>query len=817
MDYIGEHLLPGKIGHFLVLLSFVASFVASIAYYKSANATVTNEADSWKRLGRVAFMVDGISVFSIFGLLIYIIVTHKFEYYYAWDHSSKSLNFKYLLSCIWEGQEGSFLLWTMWHVVLGFILIKTSKLWEAPVMSVLSIAQLCLATMIMGVYFFNVKVGSNPFLLTREFYAAQGGALFARQDYLTLPQMQDGQGLNQLLQNYWMVIHPPVLFLSFASTIVPFAFAIAGLWKKNYGGWTKAAVPWALFSACLLGTGIMMGAAWAYESLTFGGYWAWDPVENASLVPWMVMIAGLHTLVIYNATGNSLRSTYLFFILSFLLILYSTYLTRSGDLADTSVHAFTSSGLNWQLRILVFVFTIPAIILFVQRYKKIPFIAKEESSYSREFWMFIGSLVFFLSSMFIITATSLPVINKIFNTNFAIGEDREFPYNRIQIFVAIIIGLLTAVTQYLKYRNTTRKYLVKKIALPTIIALIIASLVSIFGGIHYDTYGAGYLVAIHLAVFAALYTVVSNAFYIWSGLNGKLKAAGASVAHLGFGLMLVGILISSSKKQVLSYNTTGINLKFDPATKEKTLENITLVKSIQTDMGAYHATYLNSDSTNASGTIMYFKINLKKKDSTHEFTLYPNLIRNTKGAEGFSNNPDSKHYWNKDIFSYISYADNMDKEADTASFKSYPVDINDTVFYSNGFIKLNKVVPNPSNDRYRFTSTDTALMADLTVTTKEGLTYPAMPVFYVKNNQAKFVVDTIYAQNMAIGFSRVLNNKKIEIQVKESRKLIPFVALKVYEFPFINVLWLGIFVMIIGFIMSIVRRVTLNKSIKPAL
>jgi cytochrome c-type biogenesis protein CcmF len=124
--------------------------------------------------------------------------------------------------------------------------------------------------------------------------------------------MQDGQGLNALLQNYWMVIHPPILFLGFSSTVVPFAFAIAGLWKRQFGDWTRAALPWTLFSACVLGTGIMMGAAWAYEALSFGGYWAWDPVENASLVPWLVMIAGLHTMVIYNATGHSLRATYFF-------------------------------------------------------------------------------------------------------------------------------------------------------------------------------------------------------------------------------------------------------------------------------------------------------------------------------------------------------------------------------------------------------------------------------------------------------------------------------------------------------------------------
>ncbi|MEJ7769249.1 MAG: cytochrome c biogenesis protein CcsA [Chitinophagaceae bacterium] len=815
MEYIGEHLLPGRLGHFFIILSFVSSLIATVAYFKASNSSVPSESDSWKRMGRAAFILDALSVLSVFGIMLYIVATHRFEYHYAWNHSSKSLNIKYLLSCIWEGQEGSFLLWTIWHAVLGGVLIRTARQWEAPVMTVISFVQVCLATMILGVYLAGIKIGSNPFLLVREFF--QEAPIFSRPDYLMLPQMQDGQGLNQLLQNYWMVIHPPVLFLGFASTLVPFAYAIAGLWKKNYGGWTKAALPWALFSTCILGTGIMMGAAWAYESLTFGGYWAWDPVENASLVPWLIMVAGLHTLVIYNATGHSLRATYLFFILSFILILYSTYLTRSGDLQDTSVHAFTSAGMNWQLRIFVMLFLIPAIVLFIRRFKHIPFIAKEESSYSREFWMFIGSLVFFLSALFIIIATSLPVINKVFNTSFAIGDDAEFAYNRIEIFVAIVIGMLTAFTQYLKYRDTAKKYFLKKIALPTAIAAVLSLLISFFGGIHYDKYGAGFLAAIHLALFAAMYSVVSNAIYIWSGLNGKLKAAGASVAHLGFGLMLVGILISSSKKEVVSYNTTGINLKFDPQSKEKTLENITLIKNVQTDMGKYHATYLNSDSTNASGSVMFFKINLKKKDKPEEFNLYPNLIRNTKGQEGFSNNPDSKHYWNRDIFSYISYADNMDKEADTTQFSSYPVDINDTIFYSNGFMVLNKVVPNPSNDKYNFTPGDTALMADVTVVTKEGLRYPARPLFYVKDNQAKFEVDTVYAQNLAIGFSRVLNDKKIELQVKESSKLIPYVALKVYEFPFINVLWLGTFLMIIGFIMSIVRRVKLNRTMRTAI
>lgn len=361
--------------------------------------------------------------------------------------------------------------------------------------------------------------------------------------------MQDGQGLNSLLQNYWMVIHPPVLFLGFASTIVPFAFAIAGLWKKDYSGWTKMAIPWTLLSACVLGTGIMMGGAWAYESLSFGGFWAWDPVENASLVPWLVMVAGLHTLVAFNATGHSLRATYLFLILSFILILYATFLTRSGILGDTSVHAFVDSGMNFQLISFILVFLAPALYFFIKNYKKIPHIEKEESTYSREFWMFIGSLVLFLSSMFIMIATSLPVINKMFGTNWSVGEDVTFAYNRIEVFIAIILGVLTAITQYLKYKDTARKILIRKLALPTIIALIISVLVSLFGNIHYDKYGAGFLTAIHLAMFGAVYSVVANAGYIWAGLHGKMKAAGASIAHVGFGLMLAGILLSTSKKE----------------------------------------------------------------------------------------------------------------------------------------------------------------------------------------------------------------------------------------------------------------------------
>ena len=487
MNFIGEHLLPGQIGHFFILLSLISSLGAAISYFLSVQKKDIIEASSWKKLARIFFYADIISVAGIFITLFYIISHHLFEYKYAWQHSSLSLETKYLLSCFWEGQEGSFLLWSIWQCVLGFVFMRKEKNWESPVMAILCFSQFCIATMIAGIAIGGLKIGSNPFILLRNSGVLDNAPAFhdingaIRQDYLSL--LKDGNDLNPLLQNYWMVIHPPVLFMGFASTIIPFAFAIAGLWTKKLTEWTKAALPWSLFSAGVLGLGIMMGAAWAYESLNFGGYWAWDPVENAVLVPWLVLVAGIHTLLIYRHTGNALRSTNLFFILAFLLILYSTYLTRSGDLQDTSVHAFTDLGMNWQLRSFLFIFLIPSLFILIRNYKRIPFVPKEEEASSREFWMFIGSIVLFLASLLIIIMTSIPVFNKLaaFFTGkeklinpLAVGEDSAYAYNRILIFVVIIISLFAGVGMYLRYKNTSAQFL-KKITGPAIAALIVAT------------------------------------------------------------------------------------------------------------------------------------------------------------------------------------------------------------------------------------------------------------------------------------------------------------------------------------------------------
>ena len=816
MEYIGEHLLPGQLGHLFIVLSLVASLIATFSYFKSAQSKNDIDAAYWKKLARIAFITEVISVFAIFAILFYIISNHLFEYKYAWQHSSRSLEVKYLLACFWEGQEGSFLLWSVWHCVLGLILIKTSKKWEAPVMTVVSLMQFALATMIAGIYFFGWKMGTNPFILLRDsgvldnapaLHINSDVTMGLRQDYML--SILDGNDLNPLLQNYWMVIHPPVLFLGFASTIVPFAFVIAGLWKKNFGEWTKPALPWALFSAAVFGIGIMMGAMWAYESLTFGGYWAWDPVENASLVPWLILISGIHTLLIYKHSGHSLRATNLFLILTFGFVLYSTFLTRSGILGETSVHAFTDLGMNMQLLIFLLMFVLPALVLFIYRYKEIPTIHKEESTSSREFWMFIGSLVFFLSALVIIGKTSIPVVNKILGTKIAPPEKAEFSYNQIMVFIAIIIAVLTAVTQYLKYKSTSTKVFLKKILIPFVIAAIIATLVLVVGKVNYEKETFGFMVAIWMAVACSIFTIVANASYIWLGLKGKLKLSGGSISHVGFGMVLLGILISSSNKEVLSNNIGGIPAPLDK--NEDPRENLTLVKGLTVDMGKYSLTY-EGDSSHPKKQLSYYKVHFKSKDGKEEFVLTPNSFVNYKGNEGLMSNPDSRHYWNHDVFTYITSISNPDKSKDTTTFRPKDLKPGDTLFYSSGFIiyeNLNKKEDLPVD---LFGKDGSLYEANLKIHSKTGSLYSIAPKLAIAKGNEMSLPDTVLAESIVLQLQKVTPDKSITIGIKESNAVMDYITLKAYKFPYIRLLWFGVVITAIGIIISMVRRIRLNRE-----
>lgn len=824
--YINENLLPGNWGYFFIVLSFGAALLGMISYlFHTRNA----ESKSWRNLGRTAFFIHGASVLGIFSILFYLIYTHQFQYNYVWSHSSRDLPVYYIISAFWEGQEGSFLVWTFWHFVLGGILIFTTKKWEGPVLAVICMAQVMLTSMLLGleqlsifgaVVNLPIKLGSNPFILLRD--AFPDLPLFKSADYVN--KIADGRGLNALLQNYWMVIHPPVLFLGFASTIVPFAFAMAGLWHKKYGEWVRPALPWALFNGASLGLGILMGGAWAYEALSFGGFWAWDPVENASLVPWIIMIAGLHTMVIYKTRKSALGISYILVTLGFLLILYSTFLTRSGILGDSSVHSFTDLGLSGQLLIFMGVFVVMAAYYLIKHWKKIPKSEKEESVYSREFWMFIGSLILSLSALHIISLTSIPVFNKViklvnsainttFKANYSQPTDVVATFHQLQIPFAIIIAFLTGFAQFFRYYKTDPKLFWRKTLLSAVISLAITIPCVIL--LKINDY------KLILLFWASMFALVGNADILIGFLRkGKFAVSGAAVSHIGIGLILLGSLISNGKKEVISLNTEGFETLAQASAKEK-MENKVLFKNFPVQMNDYKVTYLG-DSMDKKH--IYFKVNYKKTDKesgkiTEEFTLNPYVIYEEKKDEITAPSPDTRHYVTKDIFTHITSASNKNQPEYQVKYDtSFTYNVNKgEIFKIDSFIitvedvAIDKGVTQgakPEDEKYKLT---------MKLRATDGMfTYNASPSFVLESGT--IVPEEAEIRDFGLKFLyRGLDPKKEKphelVIMKGKRPQMEFITLKAVIFPFINLLWIGSIVMVFGFGISIFRRNKENKTI----
>jgi len=456
----------------MIILSLVTALVSCVAYFK---ATQSND-HTWERYADWSYYGHVLSLIGVLTVLFLIINKHYFEYHYAWNYSSKYLPIYYQISSFWNGQEGSFLLWMFWNAMLGLVLIKTNKFWKPSVMAVMTFTQFCLTTLILGVVIFELKIGSSPFLLLRD--VVQDAIFVVNPEFIP----EDGNGLNPLLQNYWMVIHPPTLFLGFASTVVPFAYAIAGLWIGKYKEWIRPALPWAQFAAMILGIGILMGAYWAYETLNFGGYWNWDPVENAIYIPWLTLIAAIHTMIAYKKNENALKAALILVLVTYLLILYSTFLTRSGVLGETSVHSFTDLGLSGQLLLFLVLFLVGCALLLVRVWKKIPSTDGEMSAYSREFWIFMGATVLCLMAFQIIIPTSIPVYNELLGlfgiaSNLAPPADPVQFYSKFQLWFAVGIALLSGTGQFFWWKRMNFQDFKIEIQKPLMISLLISALI----------------------------------------------------------------------------------------------------------------------------------------------------------------------------------------------------------------------------------------------------------------------------------------------------------------------------------------------------
>ena len=821
INYVGEHLLPGKIGQFFVILSFGAALLSFISYFF---ATKKPDEKSWKTLGRIGFILNAISVVTIGSLLFYMIYNHMFEYYYVWSHSDTSLPTHYIISSFWEGQEGSFWLWMFWQVVISTVLLFRANSWESPVMTFVMLCQTFLASMLIGVEILGYRIGSSPFILLRE---AMDIPIFKDPNYLS---MIDGKGLNALLQNYWMVIHPPTLFLGFASMIVPFAYAAAGLWQRKYKEWTVQGLPWALFAVMILGAGIIMGSFWAYEALNFGGFWAWDPVENVSIIPWFTLIAAVHVILAYKHSGHGYFTATLLSLISFVLVIYASYLTRSGVLGETSVHSFTTLGMNGQLIAFLLTFFLIMTGLMIWRKKELPSTQKEEEIYSREFWLFIGALVLTVACVQMIATTSIPVFNALFGTKVAPPIDPIAHYNKWQGAFAVVILLLTAIAQFLKYKRTESNKFWASILASLIVTIVLSA-------------GAIYLTKTYtnvmyiLIMFTGIFCVISNIRILGDAIKGKWKLTGSAVSHIGFGLLVIGALVAAATNEVISINQSGyIGVKNFGKEGDKFTdpgENLFLTEGEPVQMGDYRITYTGDSiaAPNVYYHIKYEKIDEESGQVKESFTLSP-FAQNNPDMGGLIGTPDTRHYISHDIYTLITAAaaDSQApltkiKEEEKTGFEdyeepaTYQVNIGDTLRYRNGIYIIEGVNKQAKLENIPLQPTDIIVGLKVKVIAADKKEYNVEPVFLLKDGNAYDFNKDVTEQGLKFRFTNIIPDKdKLEIMVYQKplpeKKWIVFKAIK---FPYINFFWAGTIIMTIGFIMAIIRRIKEGKSKAPIL
>ena len=462
-----------QIGSFALLLalalsvySFLAGIIALVFQNQDslavkgvrrsgATAETTSLAASLRqgseRIGETARRA-GVATFAavlLASVVLVICAFHDdFSIAYIFHHSNRDLPGPYKFAVLWSGQEGSLLFWSLLLAAYGFVLRLRYK--TDP--RLFAYASVVLA----GVQIF--------FLLLLNFAARPFGLLEG-------PMRPDGSGLNPLLQYPEMVIHPPMLYLGYVGFTVPFAFALGALIMKYPGEkWINITRRWTMVTWAFLTCGVFLGAHWAYSVLGWGGYWGWDPVENASLMPWLTGTAFLHSVMMQEKRGMLKMWNMWLVFATFWLAILGTFLTRSGIIS--SVHAFAQSSIGdwfaWFLAITLIVF----LFFFFKNKSHLRSEHKLESLVSRESSFLFNNLLFVLLCFTVLWGTWFPKISELVQGN-KVTVGAPF-YNRVAIPVALLLLILTAVGPLLAWRKTSFESLKRNFMWPTIGAVVVA-------------------------------------------------------------------------------------------------------------------------------------------------------------------------------------------------------------------------------------------------------------------------------------------------------------------------------------------------------
>ncbi len=823
----------GTVGSALISASFLISILALFLYYFAAQ----KEDEKLLRWSNIAFGLKGLLLVFSSAILIKLIFNHDFSYYYVYNYTSLDLQPKYLFSAFYGGQEGSFMLWILFSWVAGLGLMKWTRApYKAPVMFFLTLTQAFLIFMIIGWEIGGINLGADPF---RTFAAEFPDIPVVKANPDFAPQ--DGRGLNDLLKSPWMMIHPPILFVGFAMMTIPYCFAMAALWKKKYNDWVGPALPWTLGANLSLLTAIFLGGYWAYVTLSFGGFWAWDPVENASLVPWLIGTAGIHTMIIQRKSAVAQKSSIFFAILAYMAIVYETFLTRSGILSDASVHSFVDLGLYNQLLVFMLVISILGVGLFLYRYKELPSPTKESKILSREFMTFSGAVMLFVLGVVIILGTSSPIIGKLFT-------DRPTPpeisfYNDWSMPIAIVMALLTVIGQYLFWKKQDSESLASDLVNPLLVTSVVTILSVIIGNVR-DLYYILYF-------FAGWFAVIGNSFVIVHLAKKQPKLIGGALTHVGFGALLIGSLASGVyNKPMVDQRTKDYNAAVERG-EVKDEEGFTIrqkVDILELKLGQpkivndkYVVTYegYSIDDQNRPGQQTY-KIKFEPVAGGNPFYLFPEVypMLATSSSEGvnWSVDPDVHTGLLSDIYLYVSgsqYVEqrnnfiNEQNNIQTASDNDAAADSTTKLTFSRGEsrqlgaynIRFVNYVKADSTELPE--GTILGVKAEIEVSNMaSGQLYTVEPLFAVLA-EGNFVFAPpmdIPEFGMSVAFSRISTQEdRIELSIEGVEDEQDWVLISAEQKPFISVVWFGTFMLMGGFSISIFRhwgREKKNESVE---
>ena len=473
---------------------------------------------------RAALAVSLLSIFATI-ILTQLLMTSNFDVDYVAHYTSQETPLIYKFTALWAGQSGSLLFWLFilsLYAIIAILQNQRSQLKLMPwVMIVLVTVQL----------FFLILVNfiTNPFAPTET-------------DFVIV----NGLGLNPLLQNATMAIHPPMLYLGFVGFTVPFAFSIAAMAQRDMNAlWMRTVRQWLLFVWLMLSIGVMLGGWWAYQELGWGGYWAWDPVENASFMPWLAGTALLHSVMIQEKKDMLKVWNMVLIIITFTLCIFGTFLTRSGIMS--SVHSFTASSLGPIFLGFVFFILVVSFGLMSRRMQLLRSKKRIESFSSRESGFLFNNVVFIVMCFAVLWGTLFPVISEaVRGTKITVGAPF---FNQINIPIGLVLLCLTGIGPLLVWRKTSKQSFVRNFTTPVIAGLVMALVL-------YITNIRGYvLISFSLSVFVL--TTISLEFArgirsritvhkenpltaFWRLLRKNRSRYGGYIVHVGIVFMFIG-------------------------------------------------------------------------------------------------------------------------------------------------------------------------------------------------------------------------------------------------------------------------------------